>query len=323
MSAVPLTTDEKAALAEASFRRARSRLGAARFELGLCVQGYPEHHEAVSRGQAAACIDVLKRELPSLTAENKATLTTLATDVAWHGLDATAVLHTLCPPSTLVKFRAKMQNYMSCLDFYTAREWTSILRNQEVGGEIKLQCILARIFDTGGRNLNELSLRRLTSLWLTLTRSAEELAKLSDLEKQAALKTVKTAYKSALARGAVQCSVSLHDLPASPMTLMAQWPEIYQAAYRDGEQPVHCPAEEKNKISVVEMSIRCRGNGSATTTAPIQLSSSSNGMQLQQFANFFMEGMSRMVQNQEKMMTVMMQRSGPQESPEAGIDSCA
>ena len=314
-------------LGEASFIKVRSRLGAARFVLGNTKRDHPESHEAVSRVQAAACVALLNRELPSLTAEHKATLTMLTTDVAWHGLDGTAVLHILCPPSALVKTRAKMQNFMSCLDFYTQREWTSCLLNREVGGEIKLHCILARIFATGGRNLSELSLRRLAALWLAITESAESLENLSDMQKKAALQMVKVAYKSAIARGTTECFASLHDLPASPLILMAEYPEFYHAVYRDGEQPVSCPAEEKHKISVVEMSIRCRGNGPAATTIcksmPIQLGSS-NGMQLQQVANFFMEGMNRMAQNQDRMMNVMLQRIGPSaQSPQSGIDSCA
>lgn len=288
------------------FRTIRSRLGAARAVLESCKEAT---HAAISSTQSAAVLAMIARHSNGLDAEDRASLTTLAAQVGWHGTDGGPILQSLMPSCAGKPTRPPMQNFLSFLKCYTEKDWGKLL-NDNLSNDARLTTLFFRPFQLSLRFPSEPTFKRFAAVHLTLTEAPEALAAMSVAEKGLALKLLKKAFQQMLGRNPPTPGVLLERLPDTPQELQSQHLTLFREAYGD-ESPVHCKLDLL-KLAEVELPMKCRNTGLASTAAaPIQTLNLGPSSQFQEVANFFMNGM----QNQERMLQLMMpqqhQQSGP------------
>ena len=149
------------------------RIGAAKLAL---EETDGEARDMLSKIQAAAIVEIAAREpgLPSMSAEIRARLVSLASAAPWRQQDLVAILKSLSPPDVVKKGEAEaqrrrpMQHWApAILGYFTMAEWNRMLNehNDTVAREI----VLGRVVELGGRNLSEPTMHCLASLLLIVS----------------------------------------------------------------------------------------------------------------------------------------------------------
>ena len=145
-----------------------ARLGCARIILSRNKGG--AQHETVSRLQADAVIDLMKRQGPAIGAldpEVRARVAALATAGEWYSADLARILTLLVPPKPKdAKTRSDMQTYTpSILHYFTASEWSG-MEGQGVASAMDL--LITRLLQLGAKCLSEPCKAWCSSLLLSL-----------------------------------------------------------------------------------------------------------------------------------------------------------
>ena len=141
--------------------------------------------EAVRRVQAAAVLALIQNNPQALSMEDKACLTLTVSQVPWPPADSAPLMAALCPPSAMRSTRAKMQDFTAIVDCFSAKEW-QVLKSAEATRLQKMQLLVQRTVCLGGRNLSELSHRRLAALLLVVSEPQQTLTNLTDEAKHGA-----------------------------------------------------------------------------------------------------------------------------------------
>ena len=174
----------------------QARIGAAR---KLLEQHAGSPHVAhLSDLQATAIAEMMQKVV--LTADARLDLASLVMNVPWasqdHASRVFVAIRETVPPAErpeAKRSRRSMQNYNSIAHFFTDNFWTA-LANPDVSADAKLSCILQHSFRLGLRCPSEPSLKYLTSFWLVMSSTAEELNALDGIGKSIKFKHVKSIF---------------------------------------------------------------------------------------------------------------------------------
>ena len=238
------------------------RLGAARVALNDCT---PEQRVVMSRTQALAVVDLVKRAGGSLTREEAADLSVKIMEVKWCADDATLLLKAVQPKSAITGgtgTRRGMQNYnINLLEFFTAAQWDTLeaVKGSKNG---KLELIMSVATRAGLRCPSEHSLKFLTSIWLLLSVPSEELASLDASSKALMLSYVKKDF-ARYVRKLEDPPEWVIELPP-PMKLHSDYPATFKKCFEGRAEVVACRLALDVVISF-DSSYSCRGGKVAPT----------------------------------------------------------
>ena len=206
-----------------------ARLGCARILLAKAL-GSPRH-ELVSRTQKDAVLDLLKNNkeaLAAMDAEGRAALVTLANSASWypgHDEEILAFLEKLVPKPKAP--RRPMQTFMpSILDYFTDAEWTKM---QGAQAPQKMDALLSRLVQLGGRNLSEPCKAKLCSLLMHL----QGIGAATQGTKKAFLDMFKSEYKRRARK--VPDSLPYLEVLPPPSELKTSHADLYGSIFGSGD----------------------------------------------------------------------------------------
>ena len=145
----------------------RARLGAARLAL-KDKQG--ETRRVLSTTQLTAIRALVARDpgLPTCTPETRASFMDMAIAINWHDTHLDEALHVLEHCEAAKKTRRPMQHFApGIVAYFTAAEWEGPLKQD--GGLATNELVLSRVLQFSGRNLDEPSLKFISSFLLYLS----------------------------------------------------------------------------------------------------------------------------------------------------------
>jgi hypothetical protein len=299
-------------------RAIKARLGAARLVLEDMEAG-SSTHLAMSRLQSKAfCEMVRATKLPPDACSD---LAAQAMQMKWHGQeDLTAVLTSLTPETSLPpgKRRRCQQNFMNLVNYGTAHFWAE-LADSSVPSSAKLHSIMTLAIATGLRCPTEHTVKWLTSWWMCVSESPDQLARWEVAQKACMLTHVKHTFDTCRKASADPLQW-LEKLPEHPVVFLRDHPEMYKAYFGPDTAPV-LPAVDMKAISAVDMSYSCRGGwpkGGRPSSASGQgypqssltvLQVPGQETSIERMASAFMSRMEVMANNQQRMLELVMGQS--------------
>ena len=220
--------------------------------------------------------------------------------------------------------RRGMQDFMAIPDYLLQLEWDHL--NAETA-TLTSRCdlLLNRVIRNGGRCISEHSFKRVTSMLMLTSESAERLAVMSRGQKHDMNNFVKDEFKQ-LIRVTAAPAQYLEVLPSN-FELFLQMTQGNQA-YRAGQVPVRCPLDFLEQIRSMETSFKCRGVGSVAQS--MQLANAGGGGQapllqlgaggqLERFAGLIFAGMGQMQDTQNRLLQAF--TSSPQRQTGSPLSS--
>lgn len=245
----------------ASDREIKARLGAVRLALGGLPEG--QRHQQLSKLQSIALADQIKgMDLDPATA---VTIAELLTEIKWAEGDLDRVLAVLQPKEHKESTRRKQQNFQQILNYFTDGQWTMLL-SSDVPPTNKLHELLLQACRLGMRCPSEHTTKWIASIWMHLSKSQQELARMDVSQKLVLLMHVKATLKGLL-KSFCEPVNWIDTLPDSPATYIKNWPLAYRAAMA-GDPVV--PRIDLHAAVALNLSFGCRGGH--TRIAPVELS---------------------------------------------------
>ena len=283
-------------------REIRSRLGVARVLLQQTIGTIQQRTVSSSQRQAL----IAEISCIHLTATDAPALLELCRSVPWARVeDGDAVESAL--QAAVRAPRRGMQDFMAIPDYLLQLEWDHL--NAETA-TLTSRCdlLLNRVIRNGGRCISEHSFKRVTSMLMLTSESAERLAVMSRGQKHDVNNFVKDEIQK-LTRVAAAPAQYLEVLPSN-FELFLQTTKGNQA-YRAGQVPVRCPLDFLEQIRSMETSFKCRGVGSVAQS--MQLANAGGGgqapllqlgagAQLERFAGLIFAGMGQMQDTQNRLL---------------------
>jgi hypothetical protein len=266
---------------------------------------------AQTKLQCSAVLEQIQRE--SLSNEQAAEIGQLIEEVPLAPVYKKVLLD--CLGTKGKPHRRKAQDFTCALGFFADLQWKAWLdekanplsvRNGLIGQLLQLNCI----------NPTEPTLKLYASLWMLLTEGpTRALIELSSADKCTRRDNFKTEYAKQKTRFVEK--TKKEQLPyveqcwESPSILKLVEPALYERVYGMIGEPVKAPISLDALIQL-DASYGCRGEGrdenfpktDALAVIPSGSSTSSGG-DMQQAANFFMEGLTRLGEQQQRMFQMM------------------
>ena len=301
-----LNAPQRAQKSRSMDREIRARIGCSRLLLDRVAQ--EPTFASASRTQAVALVEVVRRA-GSEADFDRAVLAELAQNVRWAPSDAVTVASAFEDTGNDTapicnKRRMQLQDFQHIHDYFLEREWTSI-RSPHATYALKLDTAIQRLIALSCRCPNEHTLKHVTAMLIVLSDDRAMTAQ----QKSEMMSHVKQQFRSA-SRRAGASSEHILQLPASFAELRRRYPQLAAAAC-SGEEPVVCPIDAR-LIHNVSQSFRCRGGG-GNAVPMLHLAGGDGGRgggdansgqmvdQIQRFASFMMEGMTKMQENQSRL----------------------
>jgi hypothetical protein len=296
-------------------REIKARLGAAKLVLEDMEAGSSTHRAMSSLQSKAFCKMISGTPLPPDACSD---LAALAVQTKWHGHeDLTAVLTALTPATSLPpgKRRRCQQNFMNLVNYGTAAFWAE-LADSSVPSSAKLHSIMTLALGTGLRCPTEHTVKWLTSWWMCVSESPDQLARWEVAQKACMLTHVKHTFDTCRKVSADPLQW-LEKLPENPVVFLRDHPEMYKAYFGSDTAPVPAAVDLK-AISAVDMSYSCRGgapkggrpsssSGQAyppSSVAVLQVPGQDTSVE--RMASAFMSRMEVMANNQQRMLELVM-----------------
>ena len=287
-------------------RPLRARLGAAKLLLQEHVG--KASHQPMSRLQRDAVQDLLKAW--SSDAGTRAEISELLLQVPWFGEDGNFLLGLLVPAEAPApKRRRAQQSYEAILEYGTQQIWDTLMNSGPAA--LKLHTVISWAMGLGLRCPTEHSLKFLTSLWLYVSETQEELARTTREQKQGMLQHFKREFD--------RCRKNMHDppvyliqLPDQPLLLLRDYEVLYRSFYKDGAEPCQ-PAVDPKRIRELDCTYSCRGGQvpRTPTAAPaaaqsMEVASLSSPMAgMERVANLFMDRLGSLQSSQQKLLELL------------------
>ena len=222
-------------------------------------------HHNISKVQSeavAALLDDARANATSkgLTNEDRATVQEIVLQVPWVPEHRDAVLKELSlfnqDPLTCRK-RSVMQDFKACLSMLTEVDW-DLLLDKNMSSEAKLTYFIAVLIRLGLRCPTEETKRRMTSAWLLVSFSGDEITTMTGGTKKGLMEHVKTEFKK-VAKKAAPPADYVTKLPADRQAFCQQHPDLYRAAFPDSSiAPVLCKLAV-DRVIALDSSWDCRG----------------------------------------------------------------
>ena len=277
----------------------RARIAAAKYVLRdkTCAA-----HSRLSGVQSTAVIDVLRTL--QFTSDNAADVSAAIAGVEWAEHDLVNVLEALHKQIGGCRGKAnrrQSQSFEHFVHYGTEAFWKHVLsESATVGNDCKLQCIFDLCAALGLRNPTEPCLKWMTSLWLRLKLTPDEMAAMPQYDKSFELTDVKrrwNKYKVRLSEPMVYFDV----LPELPHEYQAKCPEVWAAVYTAAAGlPTTCKINIQ-QLRFFDLSYGCRGGdcrvakpSSSHGLVPLQVPVQATGMEAM-FSNL-MRSQSRMLE---------------------------
>ena len=293
-------------------RELRARLGASRLLLAK-VPG--DAFSNASRIQAQAFVSVAKTA--SLSAQEGADLSSLASDVGFAGADLAAILESLAPRSVekKQKKRRDMQDYEAMVNYFTEPEWSALQDSGASFMDIR-QIIFQRAFDLGARCPNEGTKRMMTCMLLMLTQDMK--FPIRHDTKTSTLESVRSAW-AVFVRRSTAPSVYIDKLPSSPRVFEREHAALHAVAYGHGATPIPC----RLNVALLEnlaQTFMCRGNRVGEPSRQPSSSSAApmlhlEGGSIDRMANCFAEELRRQGERQDRMMEMLLNQQNQPRMP--------
>ena len=245
----------------------RARVGAARLLLQR-NQGSPNFTN-LSRLQADAIRDLIQKSISQVSASFKAELAELLLSVAWAPLDGEALISSLTPkdaPQIRTGRRSQQRFSPAFLGYFTESQWASFC-DSSLEAYAKLDILLTHSGAIGMRCPAEGTLKMLTSFWMSISYSPDELLVLPHSSKASLLLAVKRSFDSLRRRWPDPASYIL-DLPSSTVEYMRLHPATFHAVFGTCS-PV--PSKVSlDRLIELDSSYGCRNNTAAFRGTPQQ-----------------------------------------------------
>jgi hypothetical protein len=303
-------------------RAIKARLGAARLVLED-MEADSSTHRAMSRLQSKAFCDMVSAT--PLPADACSDLAAQAVQMKWHGHeDLTAVLTALTPATSLPpgKRRRCQQNFMNLVNYGTAAFWAE-LADSSVPSSAKLHSIMTLAIGTGLRCPTEHTVKWLTSWWMVVSETPDQLARWEVAQKACMLTHVKHNFDSCR-KVSADPPQWIEKLPANPVVFLRDYPLMYRAYFGPDTAPVPAAVDLK-AISAIDMSYSCRGGAAKGGRPPSMFHGQAHPQSavavlqvpgqdtsVERMASAFMSRMEVMASNQQRMLELVMgQCSGP------------
>ena len=217
-------------------------------------QAGPEAQAAISRTQAQAVLDLLRRELPRLDADERAELNVQVARVAWAKDDLIALMQVfehISRGSTPKAKRRDQQHWDKILNCYDRTSW-ELLCNSHAPANSKLDVILNQPIRLGLRLPSEPTFHSLSALWLLCANGGGA----DSSDRATWQKRLKLEFRRR-ARKSVHIADLMFSLP-EPCTLDKTHPDLYAAAYERGP-PLPIPMKVAKQVYELEATFQMRG----------------------------------------------------------------
>jgi hypothetical protein len=206
--------------------------------------------------------------------------------------------------------RKAMQNYRSLASYFLEAEWQCLTSEAQTYVN-KRATIIERALRLGCRSPDEPTLKWFGALAL-LCSSSFEAASLMPEHQRA---TLNSDFKKEFRRRArmmvlpdAKCSMEhLASLPDDSAQLKALHGELWNKAYGPHEQPAPCPIS-LSEVTLLDSGTKCRG--AAGPSIGLAVSKPAAAGSMEQMANFMMQSMQAMQQQQKEFMMMAMGNNG-------------
>ena len=300
----------------------RGRLGAARLALD---DASPACKDAVSRCQANAVIDMMRRFGPSLSAEDRATLLEQAMLVPWTPSDLDAISTCIAGPTQAkVDNRRHSQDYRAIVHYLDERRW-KLIGDDEISGDAKEDLLIDLSRALGLQLPSELTFKRMACIIMMSVEPWSEVSTKSIVDKKQNLLLLKKKWHTS-ARKFAAMDTWVPDLPSIPAEFQRLYPLLWASAFTEDSVPI-LPRLDERRLNLLDASFKARGNAGEPISQVLSLSNgsgSSTGLdsQLQNtlvpMGNMMMQCMQQMARQQQQFMEYMVsptaQGSGRQPS---------
>ena len=246
-------------------RMLRVRLGVARLELESAHK--KECHLEISQLHKRATLELLYRARQVLNCETRALISGLVTNCKWWPGHNKEVLGALVPPAAAMppKLRRAFQDYtMNVLEYFSEEDWEYLGKddNSSIG---KLDFLIGSALDLSMRVPSEPSLKFLTSLWISMTNTTAESARMSSDQKFSCYQQLKANWTK---RNRVAAEppdwIEVLPLPSKLRTDFKHTAEVFFAAH--GDPPRRLPVN-MHLLQALDASYSCRSKGGAACAA--------------------------------------------------------
>jgi hypothetical protein len=276
-------------------------------------RSHEDDFAAQSKIQCNAILEQIQRE--GLQPEQSAELAVLIEEVPFMRVYKTALLEAIGAKGAPISDRRRKQQDFTCaLGFFMECQWgvwgakdcnPLSVRNGIISHLLHLNCV----------NPNESTMKFFASLWMLLTEGpTRALYELSEADKANRRDSLKQEFHKMKVR-----SPNSTNLPyvlecwATPEDLKLEHSELYERVFAQGD-PVKPPISV-DALLQLNLSYGCRGGGKgargATTALSVVAPTSSRADtpdgSMQQLAGFFMEGLTKMAEQQQKMFQALYQ----------------
>ena len=299
-------------------RDLRARLGASRV---LLARVYGDALANASRLQAQGFVAVAKTA--SLSAEERADLSSFASEAGFADDDLAAILESLAPRIVVKakkKNRRPMQFFEAFVNYFTEEEWTAMQNSDASLLEIR-QIIFQRVFALGGRCPSEGTKRLMACLILMLTHDMK--IPIVHREKTSTLESVRCAW-SVFARRSSPPPEHIEKLPSSPFVYQRQYARLHGLAYVHGATPIPCRLNPLS-LEALSQTFGCRGNKESAPMLRLASRESSSASlapmlrlgddSLDGMARCFVEELRRQGERQDRMMEMLLNHQNQQRPP--------
>ena len=262
--------------------------------------------KAVSRLQRDAVAELLNPRGKPLDAAMRAEISELILKVPWHGEDGNYLLDVLTPTKLPpVKRRRQHQSYESLVEYATPAIW-EILKSPGPAN-LKLHTVINLGIGLGLRCPSEYCAKFLTSWWIYMSESQEELARLAPQQKHTMLQHFKTEFDRAR-KQQPDPATYLVKLPDTPLQLLRDHEVIYQSFYKDGDEPSKPPVDT-SAIWDLDRSYHCRAAANlgqvvsrVQAVQPVEVATVPPPIAgIERVANIFMDRLGSLQNSQQKI----------------------
>ena len=242
-----------------------TRLGTARLMLENVAQG-SDQHVMLSSIQTNAIVEMLRKDLPHVTAEARANIAEQVMSAKFCQDHRNKILSAL-QGTVLDNSRRKSQDGMSVLHFLSEAEWEYL--QQRTATEVCDKLVDVLMFRLDVVNPNEATKKYVASAALTIT--YEHIDSIGLQEKNSLKTYVTNRVNARKKRQKMEVADYMYQLPATPAELQAQHPTIYEKAIKEVGAFAECKLEQF-KLLQVNNSYQCRNTmaaSSITSTAMV------------------------------------------------------
>ena len=281
----------------------------------------PENQQSVARNQVTALGSMIKLIGSTLTPPEKVKIVQEVMSIDWNGA-ADPLLQSLMRDEKTK--RGNMRDYTAFISYFTTEEW-ALLLSADCTMDGKLNVLIERLLELGGRFLSEHTKKLGGSLWIEVSGSRM----LSEETKQ----ILRTSFNTTLTRSLNNLNdpIVQYVILPSPAVFEREHPQLFNTIFPNSK-PIPCKVDERTLMTQDAM-VQCRNrrpqladrSNSVLNLGDLGCGSSSgnlNNSNIDRMSNFVLQGMAQMQATQSKLVELMMGSGGPKslKGLQSGVD---